>query len=127
MDKIIDNINIPFTNDENVIGKWEFADFVSTIDEFNPIIPTHLIEPYLTFLEFLPLGEMRMGINLGELDKTSFTWTNGYIINSIEQTCSSYIIKEINGQLYLFFEWKSGDYVYNGLNPKYYILRKADI
>ena len=35
-----------------------------------------------------------------------------------------YLIKEIAGSKYMFFEWKSGDYTIRHMKPKYYVLKK---
>ena len=35
-------------------------------------------------------------------------------------------IKDIGGSKYMFFEWKSGDYVIAHRKPFYYVLKKAD-
>lgn len=35
-------------------------------------------------------------------------------------------IKEIEGTTYMFFEWKNGDYVFRGVNPYYYVLKKVE-
>ena len=60
----------------------------------------------------------------GALVYSSSTWTKGTIINSQEKTASKYEIMDINGTTYMFFEWKSGDYVLRGMQPFYYVLKK---
>ena len=52
-----------------------------------------------------------------------WTWTKGAVIHQGERTASHYDIQEINGQRYLFFEWKSGDVTILGRKPMYYVLR----
>lgn len=123
MDKITDEFSYLFINDDNIIGKWEYIDFVENIesDKLNQIIQ----EPYLTQLEFLPNGGMKIGTYNGELEVSSFIWTNGFIINELDDTCSSYIIENVDGEDRLYFEWKSGDYLFRGMSPYYYVLRRV--
>jgi bla regulator protein blaR1 len=52
------------------------------------------------------------------------TWTNGLILDKQYKTASKYEIKEIKGDTYLFYEWKSGDYTIWGMQPGYYVLKK---
>jgi bla regulator protein BlaR1 len=120
----VDNIDIPFVNDERVLGTWEYANIVKTIDEFQPDIPLSNEAPNIPKLEFLPNGEMKILNELNEIEQTAFTWTNGFILNPVDQTCSAYTISEINGITYLFFEWKSGDYTFRMMEPWFYVMKK---
>jgi bla regulator protein BlaR1 len=43
-----------------------------------------------------------------------------------DHTASKYTIKDIGGTDYMFFEWKSGDYILGHRAPQYYVLKKAD-
>jgi len=54
----------------------------------------------------------------------AFAWTKGLILHSGDKTASKYVIKEIAGSKYMFFEWKSGDYVIRHTKPSYYVLKK---
>jgi bla regulator protein BlaR1 len=62
----------------------------------------------------------------GNLAETATTWTKGKIISKQEKTTSNYDIRDINGKTYLFMQWKSGDYVFRGMEPYYYVLEKVD-
>ena len=42
-----------------------------------------------------------------------------------DDTASKYIIKEIDGSAYMFYEWKSGDYTIRYMKPFYYVLKKV--
>jgi bla regulator protein BlaR1 len=58
----------------------------------------------------------------GGTSSQGFIWTNGYIIHPADRTAARYIVKDIDGQKYLFMQWKSGDYVIRGERPWYYVL-----
>ena len=111
----VDNIDLPFINDPDVIGEWKSVDFVSNKSEFNPNRPNwkgKLFYQGLTFLEN------------GKTANSWETWTKGIVIHHGDKTASHYEIQEINGQLYMFFEWKSGDVTISGRKPCYYVLKK---
>jgi hypothetical protein len=110
------NIDLPFVDDPQVIGEWESVDFVANPSDFNPDKPNwtgdKLFLKGLTFLED------------GEMPQPGMTWTKGVVIRHGDKTASHYEIREINGKLYMLFEWKSGDVTIRGMKPKYYVLRK---
>jgi len=51
-------------------------------------------------------------------------WTKGLVISTREKTVSKYYIKGIGGSVYMFYEWKSGDYTFRHRKPSYYVLKK---
>ncbi|RII32904.1 peptidase M56 [Clostridium chromiireducens] len=113
----VDKIDYSFINDPEAIGKWESVDFVEKIDNFNPDKKSWNGDLYLTNLIFEENGEIQ--------DK-NITWTKDLVLNSNEKTASRYIIKEINGSKYMFFEWKNGDYIERGATPWYYVLKQVN-
>lgn len=120
----IDNVDLPFEMDEEILGKWGFAGFASTKESFS--LSTEPESPYLLSMEFMPDGSVIMKTNDPAIIATVFTWTKGYIINAQERTCSAYEFRMIDGVKYLIFEWKSGDYTYRGMDPWCYILKRED-
>ncbi|MGA2221013.1 MAG: serine/threonine-protein kinase [Verrucomicrobiia bacterium] len=112
-----DNIDLPFVNDPQVVGDWESVDFVVHASDFNPDKPNpagnKLFLKGLTFLEN------------GKMPQPWMTWTKGVVIHHGDKTASHYEIREINGKLYMLFEWKSGDYTISGMKPYYYVLKKT--
>ncbi|NRW28867.1 hypothetical protein DFH72_002552 [Clostridium beijerinckii] len=61
----------------------------------------------------------------GKIENKNITWTKDLVLNTSDKTASKYIIKEINGSKYMFFEWKNGDYIERGATPWYYVLKQA--
>jgi hypothetical protein len=111
-----DNIDLPFVDDPQIIGEWRSVDFVADIADFDPGTPNWTGELYLKGLTFLENGKTA---------KPWWTWTKGFVMHHGDKTASRYEIKEIKGQSYLFFEWKSGDVTISGMKPHYYVLKKA--
>ncbi|MBC7961218.1 MAG: hypothetical protein H7X94_15270 [Vallitaleaceae bacterium] len=120
---MVDGINLPFVEDPEVLGKWESVDFVATIDSFDPVYRYYPDELYLTELVFLEDGELKVN---DDQDRPWFKWTNGVVTHSGDNTASKYLIEEIDGSTYMFFEWKSGDYSMRGMDPHYYVLKKVE-
>lgn len=115
--KIVDRIDYTFVNDSQLIGKWQSVDVVQRVGAFNPDAKSANEDLYLKEMIFLKEGK---------LYGTKLSWTKGVIIDPIQKTASKYGIKEINGSVYLFYEWKSGDYTLRGMKPWFYVLRKID-
>jgi len=124
--RLVDNIDLPFVNDPAVLGEWESVDFVGTPAQFVPGKPRFTGERYLKAMKFLPDGVMAWAIESGETTVLPFmAWTKGVVMHrGGDKTASRYTIKEMNGALYLFFEWKSGDYIIRHQKPRYYVLKK---
>ncbi len=123
---MVDNIDYPFVDDQRVIGKWQSVDFVERIGQFEPNKKAFKGELYLTEFTFVNGGDVLASFEGGNLAYASPTWTKGLILDKQDKTASKYEIKEIDGQTYMFLEWKSGDYVFRGLNPQYYVLKKVE-
>jgi bla regulator protein BlaR1 len=111
----IDNIDLPFIDDPEVIGRWVSVDFVDKISDFDPSNKRFRGELYLKELTFRPNGKTT---------EPFWTWTRGKVIHSGDRTAADYFILKIDEKMYLFFEWKSGDYTIRHLKPSYYVLKK---
>lgn len=114
--RIVDNINYPFVNDPRIIGIWTTVDYIENIDSFKPGVKQFNMDLYLKQMIFLSDGVVK--------DAPWWTWTKDHILHSGDKTDASYIIKDINGATYMFFQWKSGDYTIRGQKPWYYVLKK---
>ncbi len=111
----VDKTDYPFVDDPQVVGKWKSVDFVTTIDDFSPgekQWPGGLYLKEMVILED------------GKTFQPWWTWTKGIIIHHGDQTASSYVIKEMKDSTYMFFEWKSGDYILRNMKPQFYVLEK---
>lgn len=122
--RIKDDVNLPFVDDKNVLGKWNVVGFISIEDKDN--FSTDLLKKGVDYplkgLTFNPQGELleEFGTNLYKI-----AWTRNSILKEESQTNSAYEIKTISGKDYLFFEWKSGDYQFGGRVFGCYVLERA--
>ena len=113
---IVDKIDYPFVSDPEVLGTWESVDFVENVEDFKPGTKSFKGDLFLKELFILENGKTNW----------AFTWTKGLILHSGDKTASKYLIKEIDGSKYMFFEWKSGDYTIRHMRPNYYVLKKVE-
>ncbi len=113
---LIDKVDYPFVNDPEVIGGWKRVDFVRDIDDFNPAKKSWRHELSLNHLIFEEGGK---------IPRSNLTWTKGLVLS--DEAASKYIIREIDGSSYMFFEWKSADYTTHHMKPFYYVLKKVSV
>jgi len=109
-----DDIDLPFVNDPDVLGEWKSVDFVADKSEFDPNAPKWKGELFWKGLTFLENGQTL---------QPYYTWTKGVLIHRDDKTAGHYEIQEINGQRYLFVEWKNGDALILGRKPELYVMR----
>lgn len=127
---IEDKVDYDFVNDEEVIGKWEVVDFVKNEEDFTTKKTSWKGGLPLKNLVFLKDGKMTQP-TIGKITSDGVTpvewlkWTNGIVMHLGDKTASSYKIKEINGEKYMMYQWKSGDYIERGQKPCYYVLKQA--
>jgi len=126
MDKQIDNTELSFVTDENVIGKWLYVDFVQRVENFVAGETSWIGSEYINKIEFKPDGSVWIKVETEYFTPSNFTWTKGFVLNKYEGVCSVCEIKEINGSNYLFFEWKSGDYIYRSKEPWFYVFKREE-
>lgn len=118
--------NLSFVNDPAVLGEWRSVDFVREPGDFVPGVKKFRDSLYLGGFKFMPGG--KMGIMPFAPEGASwFGWTKGVVMHlGGDHTASRYTLKEIDGAVYMFFEWKSGDYIIRHQKPRYYVLKKAE-
>ena len=115
-----DDVSYEFINDEDVIGEWIAIDYIDEININKVSLKTEL------FLKKMIFNNNGL-LELESIDgiHTHYKWTKGKIIDDkYDYTCSLYKTIVQNNKLYLFFEWKSGDYIFGKRKPKYYVFFK---
>ena len=126
-----DNIPALPADDKTVIGDWHTCDLVRTIESFDANAMCSFVphrDLYWRHVTFEGGGTMQNSfkneddITVAHTDE--WRWVNGYVICTSQQTASRYIIRTIDGTVYLFVEWKSGDYIYNGDIPFWCVFKR---
>lgn len=121
---IKDNTNIPFINDEKVIGFWDCIDYVHNFNEFEIGKKFWSEDLFLTKYVFENNGKLFVGYNDSDM-LYPINWSKGVVINKRVSTVSEYTIKEIDNNTIMFVEWKSGDYTFGGEVNGYYVFKKV--
>jgi hypothetical protein len=104
-----------FENDPQLVGAWQSVDFVGDVNDFQPRTKRWKGELFLKELTFRENGRT----------SRSWIWTKDWIYTADGETKARYHIKSIDGDVYLFFPWLSGDVTIRGMAPKYYVLKKV--
>lgn len=118
-----DDISMPFKDDKNLVGVWSVCGFVQDIKDFKGDMKKDY--GYFKDVAIMENGNLLFTLSDGGILKDKIRWTKGYIIFEIPQVAQKYIIKELNGEKYLFMEHKSGDYSFGGMKPMYYVFKKS--
>lgn len=116
-----DKLEVPFENDERVIGHWELVDYLPSKEMFHPGKQKNVPDyQRIKELYFLPGGEWYW----------CFGWTKGYLLSSFgypnQQGMNPYTVEEIHGETYLFVEMKFEQYYQWGGKPEIWVFRKLD-
>ena len=122
-----DNIDMPFINDERVIGKWKAVNFCVKKDRFDPAKNTDFTM-FFADIEFMPDGEVVSRYNFGAKTisgRNMQEWTNGYVLCKFDNTACAYEFAIIDDIEYLLIEWKNGDYIWGGYDCGYYVFVRA--
>lgn len=120
-----DNINKPFVNDENIIGKWKAHSFISNKADFS-VEEESIDDLYFKEIEFYNDGSCRCVYedSIFEGDDT-VTWTKNYLLRKWNWSACEYEIRIIDNIEYMIIEWKSGDYRYGGFDTNYYVFVRS--
>ncbi len=114
-------IEIPFVNDENVIGKWEIKGVFAVKEDYLQNIfcdNTGFYGGDVKYLYFLPNGEEYWG----------YSWTKGYFISNAYlsgNTYNEYEIEEKTDGTYMLITLRETE-VCRGGKPVYLLLKKTD-
>lgn len=115
-----EEIDVPFENDEEVIGHWEMLEHLPCKEMFLPEKRKSAISgDRVKELYFLPGGERYW----------CFGWTKGYVLSACgyphQKNQNPYTIEHIGGETYLFLEFKGHNY-FEGGKPEIWVFRKTD-
>ena len=99
------------------IGKWESVDYIQDIEFFEPGEKSFGGDLFLKNIKFSQSGKTSCSM----MPK----WRKDWVVSQNKRTKAKFIIKEIDGSLYLFLPWLSGDVILRGQKPLYYVLKKT--
>ena len=115
-----EEINLPFENDDMVIGRWEMIDHLPCKEMFLPQKRKSMVTgDRIKELYFLPGGERYW----------CFGWTKGLVLSDFgyphRKNQNPYTIERFGEDTYLFLEFKGRNY-FEGGKPEVWVFKKAD-
>ena len=122
-----DNIDMPFADDPRVIGAWTAVGMAASPDAYDPTAPARK-KLFFSRVVFGAGGDVESVYGdrvIGGADMQ--VWTRGYVLRKWNSTACAYEIRKICGAEYLFVEWKSGDYIWGGREPMYYVFVRDSV
>lgn len=120
--RIKDNVDIPFAQDERILGEWKVCDICNSISNFVPEKKAWKGSLFWQTAEFFANG--KVSVLYENRTPLSLDWTKGIVLDKRWEVAQHYEIKNIGGKNYLFVEWKSGDYMWGGKAPLYYVFQR---
>lgn len=105
----------------DVAGSWKSVGLVSEVTDYD-----YTTENSSMFLNNLQFNEDETVRSVTTDGTALLKWLDNVVINDNDKTASKFLIKDHDGQKYMFYEWKSGDYTIGGQKPSYYVLKKVD-
>ena len=123
-----DNVDLPFVNDERVLGKWKAHSFLGWQggkSEFTTVAEP-IEDLYFKEVEFFENGACRCIYEDDVFEgEDVVVWTKNYLLRKWNWSACEYEIRSVDGVDYMIIEWKSGDWRYGGYDTNYYVFTKA--
>jgi len=117
-----DNIDMPFVDDKNILGKWNSIYFLHSKQAFEPDRRDDVKSLTIKSIEFFENGKCDSIFADKKISGDEMqTWTKGYVLEKWNSMACAYEIRKIKGIEYLIMEWKSGDYIWGGFDTNYYV------
>lgn len=122
-----DDTDMPYVADLRVMGLWRSCAFVYDKKDFSPE-RKNTGELFWQTLRLCEDGEVHSSFSNKSVisSRNMQEWTKGYILRKWTKSALSYELRRISGAEYLFVEWKSGDYIYGGMDTNYYVFERAE-
>lgn len=118
-----EDTNLPFVNDERVLGDWKAFDFIRTKEEFSP--GEHHLPQDRLYYKHMHFGKGGVCVSVYQDQTISGrdvqSWTKGYVLKHFNHTACAYEIVTVDDTDYMIIEWKSGDYRWGGYDTDYYV------
>ena len=115
-----DKTALPFVDDPALHGGWRACDLVEKPEDFRPGEQRFPREGlYFTRVEFFPEGKATAVY--GDQPPYALDWTKDALLDKRRSLAEEIRRHRLEGREYLFIQWKSGDYIYGGRPPQWYV------
>ncbi len=129
-----DDLDLPMIPDPEAVGRWDTVDFVRSPDCFDP----RNIRVARAYMGLLGLDMTADGVvhlrtsQGGRYIVYNHTYTRtpdgrhrGTVLDRSSLVSEEYDIRTVGEDEYLFWHYKSGDYIYGGMEQGYYVFRRV--
>lgn len=115
-----ENIDLPFINDEVVLGSWKSIGYCKTMQDFwNEKIYDEIL--FFKSIIFETNGKCTSVYEDETIGNNLQSWTKDYVLRKWNRTACKYEIVSKDDKEYLLIEWKSGDWRWGGFDTDYYV------
>ena len=133
---MVDNTDLPSAPDPEVLGDWETVTYVRDPMEFSRrSIPKRRIHLWILGARFEDDNVFVRRIAwAGRAVERQYTYTrferpsregSGAVLDKRQRLVETYLLREVDGETFLFIQHKSGDYMYGGRKPVWYVFRRS--
>jgi len=131
----VDDTNYPIVSDPDVLGEWRTVAFTKEPEAFTlGEIPRKPVSWWILGMTFLSRGScLRHFAGKGRAYDGIYPYTRfqegsssarGAVLSPSLHIAEEYLLREVEGETYLFIQHKSGDYYYGGRRPGWYVFRR---
>lgn len=117
---IRENVDLPFIDDDEVLGEWISVGYVENINDFN----ADELRSDLWMNKVIFEKEGKVTRYYADESLWNDRWTKGKLLDLTKKLASNYNFKIINDETYMFMEWKMGNFTYGHFPPTYYVLKR---
>lgn len=134
----VDDVDLPGISDPDVVGEW--VTVATTDDPYGftakdcPrkrsgfwILGATFNENNVCVRRYAREGGTTDGISHYTRFEHPDEQARGAVLNELLRLAEGYMLREIEGETYLFIQHKSGDYMYGGRTPSWYVFRRDTI
>ncbi len=132
----VDDTNLPLIPDTEVLGEWNSVAWTRDPMTFSQRdIPRNREALWILGMIFYENGicirRVAHGTRMMDIRFTYARYENptamaqGAVLDPKQQLAEAYFLREVEGETYLFVQHKSGDYIYGGRTPIWYVFRCA--
>ena len=121
--RIHDRTDMPFVPDPAALGKWIVQDLVDHPDCFSPGVQ-NFPKDGLFFRSISLEDNGNALVQYKGKPVSPLKWTNGFLLDQKNSIAEAYVVRRIDGVEYLLIEWKSGDYLFGGRRPDWYVFTR---
>ncbi len=133
----VDEVVLPAINDPAIVGEWVTVGYTDDPESFTMrdvsrdrssfwIIGVAFNERNVCLRRYAQGGRISELIYVYTRYEDTSRSVRGAVLTRSNHIAEGYLLREVEGETLLFIQHKSGDYIYGGREPHWYVFRRAD-